>query len=291
MARTVNHAIRAVRRDAFMETAQQLVISRGYENFGVQDVIDALKASKGAFYHYFDSKQALLAAVIDSMTDAVLAEVQPILDDPRRTAPDKLGTMFQVIARWKQERSELIRGFMEVWFSDANTVVREQLRASVASRMTPVIADLLRQGEAEGSIQGHDPDHVHLRRLAGEDEAGRVGVTAAYLGQELPSVQPGHAEVGDNHVHRLIGHDLEGGGRPFGEAHVPLTLAGVERAPESGQDLGLIVDEENPVHATRSFPAEPRCARQACFATSRESPRRRCGPSQGKVPDQAERSE
>jgi AcrR family transcriptional regulator len=193
MARTVNHAIRAVRRDAFMETAQKLVISRGYENFGVQDVIDALGASKGAFYHYFDSKQALLAAVIDSMTDAVLVEVQPILDDPARSAPDKLATMFQVIARWKQERSELIRGFMDVWFSDANTVVREQLRTSVSARITPVIAELLRQGEAEGSIQGHDPDHTAVvfvaLMLAAGDTAGRLFLTGAAGTAELDEVQ------------------------------------------------------------------------------------------------------
>ena len=53
----------AVRRDEFVDAAQRLIQSPGYEQMSVQDVLDELGASKGAFYHYFDSKEALLEAV------------------------------------------------------------------------------------------------------------------------------------------------------------------------------------------------------------------------------------
>ena len=63
MARTLNPTLHTVRRDAFLDVAQRLVQTKGYEAMSVQDVLDELEASKGAFYHYFDSKQALLEAV------------------------------------------------------------------------------------------------------------------------------------------------------------------------------------------------------------------------------------
>ena len=40
MARTVDHAARAVRRDAFIEAAQVLIASKGYEALSIQDVLD-----------------------------------------------------------------------------------------------------------------------------------------------------------------------------------------------------------------------------------------------------------
>jgi AcrR family transcriptional regulator len=67
MARTVDPATHAIRRDAFVEATQRLIALKGYEEMSVQDVLDELDASRGAFYHYFDSKVALLEAVIGRM--------------------------------------------------------------------------------------------------------------------------------------------------------------------------------------------------------------------------------
>jgi AcrR family transcriptional regulator len=50
------------RRDTFLDAAQRLVQTKGYERMTVQDVLDDVGTSKGAFYHYSDSKQALLEA-------------------------------------------------------------------------------------------------------------------------------------------------------------------------------------------------------------------------------------
>ena len=69
MARTLNPEVHAVRRDAFVDAAQRLIQARGYEQMSIQDVLDEVDASRGAFYHYFDSKAALLDAVVDRMIE------------------------------------------------------------------------------------------------------------------------------------------------------------------------------------------------------------------------------
>ena len=60
MARTLDPAAHAVKRDTFLDAAQRLIKTKGYEALSVQDVLAAVGTSKGAFYHYFDSKAALL---------------------------------------------------------------------------------------------------------------------------------------------------------------------------------------------------------------------------------------
>ncbi|TME77617.1 MAG: helix-turn-helix transcriptional regulator [Chloroflexi bacterium] len=86
VARTVNATLRTVRRDAFLDVAQRLVQAKGYEAMSIQDVLDELEASKGAFYHYFDSKQALLEAVVERFADVAIAELAPVLSDPKLPA-------------------------------------------------------------------------------------------------------------------------------------------------------------------------------------------------------------
>src|SRR5229473_7814904 len=125
MARTVNEAVRTVRREAFIEAAQRLMQSKGYEQMSIQDLLDELNASRGAFYHYFDSKQELLEAVIERMVDAGLASITPVLDNPRLSATDKLLGVFNGIGRWKTERKALVLALLKVWISDDNAIVRE----------------------------------------------------------------------------------------------------------------------------------------------------------------------
>ena len=63
MARKVKEEDYASRRNEILDAARTLVYTKGYEQMSIQDILDALKISKGAFYHYFDSKPALLEAL------------------------------------------------------------------------------------------------------------------------------------------------------------------------------------------------------------------------------------
>ena len=115
MPRTVNATLRTVRREAFLDVAQRLIQAKGYEAMSIQDVLDELEASKGAFYHYFDSKQALLEAVVERFADDAFAGLAPVLDDPGLPALRKLERVFAGIARFKAERKELVLRVIEVW--------------------------------------------------------------------------------------------------------------------------------------------------------------------------------
>src|SRR2546421_12066328 len=127
MPRTLDPAAHALRRDAFLDAAQRLITARGYEQMSLQDVLGELGASRGAFYHYFDSKAALLEAVIERMGDAAMALFEPIVADPRRSALQKLEAVFTRLGAGEAQRRELLVEIMRVWVSDENVMVREKL--------------------------------------------------------------------------------------------------------------------------------------------------------------------
>jgi AcrR family transcriptional regulator len=152
VARTLNVAVHTVRREAFVEAAQRLMATRGYEAMSIQDLLDELEASRGAFYHYFESKQALLEAVIDRMVDAALGEVAHLVADPHLPAIRKLEQVFSAIGRWKTERKPLVLALLQVWVSDENAIVREKLRRTTVQRLVPMLTPIIQQGIDEGSF-------------------------------------------------------------------------------------------------------------------------------------------
>jgi AcrR family transcriptional regulator len=154
----VNAEARAIRREAFVEVALRLIQSKGYEQMSVQDVLDELAASRGAFYHYFESKIALLEAVVDRVVEVALAAVTPVVTDSELPALEKLERLFTGIAGWKAERKELMLALIEVWCSDDNAIVREKLRRSTVIALVPLLADIIKQGRAEGLMSADSPE-------------------------------------------------------------------------------------------------------------------------------------
>jgi AcrR family transcriptional regulator len=173
VARTVNPQKHAVRRDAFVDAALRLIQTKGYEQMSIQDVLDACEASRGAFYHYFDSKTGLLDAAMERMLDTGTAIAQQVLADPAMNATEKFGAVFSNIASWKNARRELMVQLLQIWYSDENAIVREKLRRGMAERMTPVLAEIIRQGCAEGVfmvLSAEDAAQICIALIQGTQE-------------------------------------------------------------------------------------------------------------------------
>jgi AcrR family transcriptional regulator len=160
MARTVNPTLHMVRRDAFLDVAQRLIQTKGYEAMSIQDLLDQLEASKGAFYHYFDSKQALLEAVVERFADGAMASVAPILNDPELPALRKLERVLAGIASLKAEQKDLMLAIIEVWNSDGNAIVREKVRRLSERIMIPLFSAVVKQGLSEGTLHVDSPDET-----------------------------------------------------------------------------------------------------------------------------------
>ena len=189
MPRTVNVAVHQVRREAFLDVAQRLIQTKGYEQMSIQDVIDSLETSRGAFYHYFDSKSALLEAVVERFADAGVLVVSGVLSDPHMPAIRKVEKVFSTISSFKAKQKELVLALTEVWRSDGNAIVREKLRRMSASLMGPIIATIVKQGIEEGTFKTGSPDEtatvlaalIHgYQELAAEQFLGRRDGTITF---------------------------------------------------------------------------------------------------------------
>src|SRR5260221_161474 len=140
MARVVK--AHAVRRNEILDVARRLVDTKGYEQMTIQDILDDLRISKGAFYHYFDSKQALLEAMIERMGEGVEQLVLAMVHDPALPALKKLQRVFDMLNRLKTARKELFLPLLRVWYADDNAIVRQTRKSGRKSSFRAVFKRL-----------------------------------------------------------------------------------------------------------------------------------------------------
>ena len=146
MARTVNVVEQAARRDAILDAAQRLILSNGYERLTVQDILEDLQISKGAFYHYFNSKPAVVQALTQRLVDESERALARIAEDPELGATEKLQRFFAEIVRWKSARQNLMVAMLPVWYAPDNLTFRLLVDRASAKRLAPLLSVIVRQG-------------------------------------------------------------------------------------------------------------------------------------------------
>ena len=138
------------RRSELIACAQDLFYSRGYERTAVRDIVDELGVAKGTFYYYFDSKLAILEAMIDDMLSQSTALLREIVADETLPALDKWARAFQAVGDWKTERKAEMLAMMHVMHMDENLLLRYKVQSRAVELLSPEFAKIVVQGVDEG---------------------------------------------------------------------------------------------------------------------------------------------
>jgi len=145
-------ARKAETHERLLEAARRVFAAGGYERSSVNDVIALAGSSKGAFYHHFDSKEALFLELMDGRLreqyDAVrqtLTSSQSMrLDDLIAAAADAGFNVYR-----NQDWAPL---YMEFWaYATRNAAVRERM-AEMYKRWRANLGELVRAAQGQGIV-------------------------------------------------------------------------------------------------------------------------------------------
>lgn len=142
------------RRRELMAAARELFVKVGYEKTSISDIVKHIGVAQGTFYWYFQSKDEILQAILREMLEHWLAVVEGL------GARSDLGAIakFQAIERAILELAFEHPDLMETLHVKANASVHDQVTAEALGRILPIIAAIIRQGEAEGTFQVENPE-------------------------------------------------------------------------------------------------------------------------------------
>ncbi|RCS23844.1 TetR/AcrR family transcriptional regulator [Phyllobacterium salinisoli] len=149
-----------VRLAELLDCAQRLFFSRGYDNTTINDIIGDAGISKGAFYHYFASKEALLEALAARMARDSVRELQPLLENPELDAIGRLNALFGGARRMKVEMAPHIRNTFDVIFRPENVVLFHRIDRAVTAVVAPILTGILAEGTEQGILDAPDPKAV-----------------------------------------------------------------------------------------------------------------------------------
>ncbi|MGL4697492.1 TetR/AcrR family transcriptional regulator [Enterococcus larvae] len=144
-------------KQEILETAMRLFAEKGLENVNVADVVKEVGVTRGAFYHYFKSREELISSVMyKSFSDNnpfILAQKQEGLN-----ALEKLRYVFKIDLRPRLDMSDSLKVEMQE-MADNSVVFKNELLSQV-NVVAPHIEKLLLEGNEDGSLSVKYPKQV-----------------------------------------------------------------------------------------------------------------------------------
>lgn len=148
MARTRSENYDDIQR-GILSAACGLFAQQGYMRASIADLAEACKLSRGALYHYFVSKEAILFAILDEHVRQMIADVETAIAEHTSTLDQFRGAIRAIVslnARSPQEQRLILNDLTFLGEDDQQTI------KSLERRIVDLITGLILQLDNKGKI-------------------------------------------------------------------------------------------------------------------------------------------
>ncbi len=140
-------------REAILDATARLLAERSFTDLAVSEILASARVSRGTFYFYFDSKQAVLAELVRRAVTEGHAAAGPWLASPADPVA-ALRDGITVGAHLWQASAPVLRAIVENWHADPRLTAlwREQMQTFTDATIAQIAAD----PRARQSLAGQD---------------------------------------------------------------------------------------------------------------------------------------
>lgn len=159
MPRVVKHP--DIRRAELLDRAAELFVRHGYDNVSLNDLIADAGVSKGAFYHWFPSKDALITALAERSAREVFVGLEGAVAGSGGDALARLNALLEAGFDVKMSMGvpEQLAAMVSLLRPD-NAHLYGRIVAAEEALFRPLLTRLIADGVAEDVFDTFDPEGV-----------------------------------------------------------------------------------------------------------------------------------
>ena len=140
-------------RERILDAALDVIARRGYSAAGVQEIVNLSATSKGSFYFHFPSKEKMAMALVERMSDKLVAKVRDSVRNqptPLHRVSASIETLISIFARKRNLAQVLLLNIM------GNGKATDKKFLPIRERFSHLIQEELDAAVQAGQIQPID---------------------------------------------------------------------------------------------------------------------------------------
>ncbi|MEN8904466.1 MAG: TetR/AcrR family transcriptional regulator [Clostridiales bacterium] len=147
MARVRSEKEFNLKKKQIVNYAIELLIEVGYENFSINKVINNAKTTKGAFFHYFLSKEELIEEILNIILDPMINEFYNIANKSNVNPKEKILELFAIGYKMKGIESKLTQQLIKFLHKKENKIIFQEIIDRIITRCLPIYEQVFIEGK------------------------------------------------------------------------------------------------------------------------------------------------
>ena len=166
------------RKEEILDVAEKLFGTKGFDHTSTNDILEGVGIARGTLYYHFRSKEEILDAVIERLTNRLVAEAALIIRDRRRPFLERLTKAVMSL----NVESQLGLEVMEQVHRPQNALMHQKMQKLLLAGIDPLLTELVEEGIGQGICHTkHPAEAVEMTMLYAStafDELDMAGVSA-----------------------------------------------------------------------------------------------------------------
>jgi AcrR family transcriptional regulator len=141
------------RKSEIIDASESLFYSKGYERCTINDILKEVGIAKGTFYHYFNSKEDVLDAVVDKTITLMLERIHTKITKHSSNTSEKLMNVFLAMRVDDIIDDDKISDI----HMPENALLHQKALSTMIESITPILVGIVEEGIEEGVWSCHFP--------------------------------------------------------------------------------------------------------------------------------------
>lgn len=144
----------ASKKEQILDKALHLFLEKGFDKTSISDILDSLDIARGTLYYHFESKEAIMDAIIARQAQKVIQKVEKIVDDHSLPVYDKLFALFAAM-----NFSDLNGGQQMIDYLNQpqNALFHEKNNQMIIEKISPLLAQVIEEGIQKTNFENPFP--------------------------------------------------------------------------------------------------------------------------------------
>ena len=152
----MNTNLQNTRKNQIMNAAQAVVVSKGYDQSRMDDIVEKAQLSKGAIYWYYKSKKDVYLSLIDYWFNEYSAGVLKCLED-KNSSSEQLRSLFEYFVDQFDQSPDTFKIMVEFWRTSGLDPDFNDKLQEIYSQFLEYIIDIIKNGIESGEFKEVDP--------------------------------------------------------------------------------------------------------------------------------------
>ena len=142
------------KKEQILDMSFSLFLEKGYDNTSISDILSKLDIARGTLYYHFESKEAIMDAIIERTAKKIVEEAKGIVLQKGLSVHEKIFLLFYESSMRRLSGGELMIDYLN---QPQNALFHEKSNRAFIQKISPILGDIISEGVKEGIFDNAFP--------------------------------------------------------------------------------------------------------------------------------------